>query len=297
MTMDLSIIIVNYKTKKITADCLRSIKASSDTISKEIIVVDNGSEDGSIEYLKKSFPWTKVYSSGGNLGFARGNNFGVNKAKGKYVWLLNSDTVINKSTIQTLFDLAMENNSKIASCRLKNKDQTIQPQGGYLPRLSKLAAWMWFIDDLPIINKIIKPYQQRNLDFFKADQHPGWLGGTALLIKRDLYQKMNGLDKKIFMYGEDVEFCLRASHLKIKLDYFHKPSLVHLGQASGSSRGAVLGEYKGLKYIYQKHYSIYKTIALRSLLLTGAFLRIIIFGIVLRDNTRKTIYAEAFKLA
>ena len=295
--MDLSIIVVNYKTKKITADCLRSIKASTDTLKKEVIVVDNGSEDGSIEYLKKRFPWTKVYSSGGNLGFARGNNFGVKKAKGKYVWLLNSDTIVNKTTIQTLYDLALMNNSKIASCRLKNKDGSIQPQGGYLPRLSKLVAWMWFIDDLPVLNKLINPYQQRSLEYFKADQHPGWLGGTALLIKRDLYQKMNGLDKKIFMYGEDVEFCLRASHLKIKLDYFYKPSLVHLGQASGSSRGAVLGEYKGLKYIYQKHYPIHKTLLLRFFLITGALLRVIIFGTILKDSTRKAIYEEALKLA
>jgi GT2 family glycosyltransferase len=295
--MDLSIIIINYKTKKITADCLRSIKASTDTLTKEVVVIDNGSEDGSIEYLKKHFPWAKIYSSGGNLGFARGNNFGANKAKGKYVWLLNSDTIVNKTTIQTLFDLALMNNSQIASCRLKNKDGSTQPQGGYLPRLSRLIAWMWFIDDLPILSKFINPYQQRNLEYFKADQHPGWLGGTALLIKRDLYQKMNGLDKQIFMYGEDVEFCLRASHLKIKLDYFNKPSLVHLGQASGSNRGAVLGEFKGLKYIYQKHYSAYKTWLLRFLLMTGALLRIIIFGIILKDNNRKVIYEEALKLA
>ncbi len=295
--MDLSIIIINYKTKKITADCLKSILNSTDKLKKEVIVVDNGSDDGSIEYLKKHFPTIKIYSSGGNLGFARGNNFGAKKAKGKYIWLLNSDTLLKKTTIQTLFNLALQNNSKIASCRLCNIDGSTQPQGGYLPRLSRLAAWMWFIDDLPILNKIIKPYQQRQLEFFKSDQHPGWLGGTALLIKKDLYQKMNGLDKNIFMYGEDVEFCLRASHLKIKLDYFSKPSLVHLGQASGSSRGAVLGEFKGLKYIYQKHYSLYKTTILKFLLKTGALLRVFLFGIILKDDNRKTIYAEAFKLA
>ena len=295
--MDLSIIIINYKTKSITADCLNSIKKSTDNLKKEIIVVDNGSEDGSIEYLKKRFPKYKIYSSGGNLGFARGNNFGINKAKGKYVWLLNSDTILKKTTIQSLYDLALQNNSKIASCRLLNKNGSIQPQGGYLPRLIRLMAWMWFLDDLPILSKLFKPYQQRDLDFFQKDQHPGWLSGTALLVKRDLYQQMKGLDKKIFMYGEDTEFCLRASHLKIKLDYFSRPSLVHLGQASGSNRGAILGEFKGLKYLYQKHYSFYKSILLRFLLFTGALLRVLVFGIILKDDTRKIIYEEAYKLA
>ena len=295
--MNLSIIIVNYKTKKITADCLRSIKASTDKLKKEVIVVDNDSDDGSVQYLKKRFPKVKIYSSGGNVGFARGNNFGVKKAKGKYVWLLNSDTILKKTTTQTLYDLALQNNSKIASCKLLNKDNSIQPQGGYLPRLIRLLAWMWFIDDLPFLKSTLKPYQQQNIDYFKSDQHPGWLGGTALLVDRELYQSMKGLDPKIFMYGEDVEFCLRASHQKIKLDYFSKPKLVHLGQASGSSRGAVLGEFKGLKYIYQKHYPTYKTLILRFLLFTGALLRILVFGIMLKDDTRKKIYEEALKLA
>jgi len=156
---------------------------------------------------------------------------------------------------------------------------------------------MLFIDDLPLINKIIKPYQQRSSLFFNKDQHPGWLGGTAFLIKKDLYSKLNGLDQKIFMYGEDVEFCQRISNLGIELDYFSSPSLTHLGQASGSSEGAILGEYKGLKYIYQKHKPKWEYPILRMLLKIGALLRIIIFGIMLKDEKRKQIYTKAFKLA
>ena len=295
--MDLSIIVINYKTKKITADCLQTIKKSTDKLKKEIILVDNDSQDGSYKYLKQKFPWVKVYSSGGNLGFAKGNNFGVKKAKGKYVWLLNSDTLLTPTTIHTLFKNAQANNSQIASCRLLNKDKTIQPQGGFLPRLYRLTAWMLFIDDLPIIKQLIMPYQQNNLGFFKKDQHPGWLSGTALLIKRDLYNQLNGLDKKIFMYAEDVDFCLRAAQQGIKLDYFAAPSLIHLGQASGSSKGAILGEYQGLKYVYKKHYSSWKYLLLRLLLKTGALLRILVFGIILKDETRKEIYEKAFKLA
>ena len=295
--MDLSIIIVNYNTKKVTADCLRIIKNSQDKLKKETIVIDNGSSDGSLKYLKKRFPWARIYSSGGNLGFARGNNFGIKRAKGDYVWLLNSDTLLKPTTINTLINLTQENNSQIASCRLLNKDGTIQPQGGFLPLLCRLTAWMLFIDDLPFIGALIKPYQQRRLSFFRKNQHPGWLSGTALLIKRDFYNQMNGLDRQIFMYGEDVDFCLRAAKKGIKLDYFAKPALTHLGQASGSNKGAVLGEYKGLKYIYQKHQPAWQYPFLRLLLKTGALLRIIIFGIILKDEVKKDVYTEAFKLA
>ena len=116
--MDLSIIIINYKTKRVTADCLKTILRSIDKIKKEVIVVDNGSGDGSIEYLAKKFPWAKIYDSGANLGFAGGNNFGFKKSSGKYVWFLNSDTLLKKTTIQKIYDAAMSNNSAIASCRL-----------------------------------------------------------------------------------------------------------------------------------------------------------------------------------
>ncbi len=287
--MDLSIISINYKTKGVTSDCLRSIKASTDSISKEVIVVDNGSDDGSIEYLSKKFPWAKVYSSGGNIGFAGGNNFGFKKSKGKYIWLLNSDTILQKTTIQKLYDAAVSTNSAIASCRLLNKDGSIQPQGGYLPQLWRLKAWMFFIDDLPIVSWFFPAYHVNRKGYFKRNQHPGWLAGTALLIRRDVYEKLKGLDDKIFMYGEDVDFCLRAQKLGYGIDYFAEPALTHLGQASGSSRGAILGEYKGLKYIYQKHYSPWQYWVLRFILKTGALLRRMIF--------RNEIYAEAFKLA
>ncbi|MFH2061657.1 MAG: glycosyltransferase family 2 protein [Candidatus Beckwithbacteria bacterium] len=295
--MDLSIIIINYQTKKTTSNCLKTIKTSTDKLTKEVIVVDNGSKDGSLEYLNKKHPWVKIYSSGCNLGFAQGNNFGFKKSKGKYIWLLNSDTLLKKTTIQQLYDLVLANNSDIASCQLLNPDGSTQPQGGFLPNLYRLIVWMLFIDDLPTVSWFFKPYQQRSLAFFKKDQHPGWLGGTALMIKREIYQKLNGLDKKIFMYGEDVDFCLRAAQNGLKLDYFSTPKLTHLGQASGSSKGAILGEFKGLKYLYKKHYSPWQYFILKKLLKTGAFLRIVIFGIIFKDQTRKEIYQEAFKLA
>lgn len=295
--MDLSIIIVSYNTKKVLEDCLQTIAASNDTLKKEVIVVDNASSDGSLEMVKNKFSQYKAIASGANIGFARANNLGVKQAQGDYVWLLNSDTLLQPDTITQLMELVKKNRSQIASCRLLNKDGTIQPQGGFLPALGRLAAWMLFIDDLPIIKLFFKPYHQNLISFFQQNQHPGWLAGTALLVKRRLYNQLHGLDKDIFMYAEDVEFCLRAAKKGVRLDYFAAPQLTHLGQASGSSRRAVLGEYEGLKYIYQKHQAKWEYPFLRLLLKIGALLRIIIFGIILKDETKKSIYQEAFKLA
>jgi len=295
--MDLSIIVINYNTKSVTADCLLSLKRSQDNLTKEVLVIDNGSTDGSLNYLKKRFPEFKVYSAGGNVGFARGNNFGAKKALGKYLWLLNSDTIVKPDTIQTLFDEVIKHRAMIASCRLLNPDGTIQPQGGYLPTLGRLFNWMFFIDDLPFFRSFLKPYHQNRLAFFKVNQQPGWLAGTALLVEKKTYRRLNGLDNKIFMYGEDVEFCLKAEKLALPVHYFSAPQLTHLGQASGSSERAILGEYSGLKYIYQKHFSAWKLWFLQLFLKIGALLRVIIFGIILQDEKRKAIYLKAYKLA
>jgi hypothetical protein len=213
------------------------------------------------------------------------------------VWLLNSDTLLKPNTIQTLVDVVEENGVEIASCKLLNNDGTIQQQGGYLPNLLNLFAWMLFLDDIPLVKRLFKPYQQRNRGFFRKNQKVGWLGGTALLVKRDLYNKMGGLDEKIFMYGEDVDFAIRAKKMGVPIYYFSEPSLTHLGQASGSSKGAVIGEFKGLKYVYRKHKSWPQLLILRTLLKIGALMRILVFGYLIGDKERKDVYSEAFKVA
>jgi GT2 family glycosyltransferase len=294
--MDLSIVIVNYKTSKITADCLRSIQSSKDGYSKEVIVVDNDSGDDSVAVLKKQFPQFNIFGSGQNGGFAFGNNVGAAKARGEYIWLLNSDTILRRDTISKLMEAANQKGSDIATCMLLNPDGSLQPQGGALPTPLNLAAWMLFWDDLPVLGKLFHAYQQRSRNYFRSDQHPGWVGGTALLVRRSVYQKLGGLDQGIFMYGEDTDFCLRAHQAGYRIDYFASPRLTHLGQASGSSRGAVLGEYRGLKYLFAKHYPK-KLPLLRFLLKIGALLRIGLFGMIGRDETRKNIYKEAFNLA
>jgi len=294
--MYLSIIIVNYNTKKLLANCLDSIEKSGDELDKEVIVVDNASDDGSYEMLKSKYKKVKRVRNSKNLGFAGANNVGVKAASGKYVWLLNSDTVLKADTLELLMDEVRRNDSKVATCRLLNEDGSDQPQGGYLPKLRNIAAWMLFIDDLPIIGRLIKPYQQRRVGYFRSNQNPGWVSGTALLVERELYEKMGGLDENLFMYGEDVEFCIRIKDRGMRIDYFTRPRLVHIGQASGSSGQAILGEFKGLVYIFGKHKSKWELPILKLLLWLGAGLRWLIWGVVLGDRVKKEAYGQVFRV-
>ncbi len=292
--LDLSIIIINYKTKDITLDCLRTIFASKTHYTFEVILVDNASGDDSVAALKQTkFPITLIENPK-NGGFANGNNLGAKSATGTYVWLLNSDTLIEPDTIEKLLDAAYKQNSYLATCRLLNRDGSVQPQGGALPNLLNLTTWMLNLDSLSFIRKSIPPYQLSHP--YPKQPTLGWIGGTAMLIRRDLYMSLNGLDEGIFMYGEDVEFCLRVNNGGLKPDYFNQPKLIHLGQASGSSQRAVLGEFSGLQYIYKKHKSASQRAYVRVILKIGALLRLISFALK-RDTVRRDIYAKAFLMA
>lgn len=294
--MNLSIIIVNYNTEKLTLKCLQSLYRSNDELKWETIVVDNGSKDDSLQNLKTKFPDIKIIESPTNLGFGTANNLGATGATGDYLLFLNSDCEVYPDTLQTWFDLVIGHQSAISSCKLVNPDGSIQPQGGALPNLNNVFDWMFFFDDLPLINSLILPYQQRHRPYFFKDHQPGWLSGTALLVKRSVFDTLDGFDETIFMYGEDVEFCYRAKKEGFHLDYYCKPQIRHLGQGSGSSANALLGEFQGLIYLWKKHKPGWQLPLLKLNLIFGALFRIVIFGMIRGDGEKRATYIKALTL-
>lgn len=295
--MELSLLIVSYNTKQLLKNCLESIYASEDTLKKEIIVVDNHSGDGSMDMVKKDYPEVKRLANTKNLGFAEANNQAAAIATGEYLLLLNSDTIVKPKALELFLAEARKSSAAIAACKLLNPNGTIQPQGGALPHLFNLALWMWFIDDLPLIGSLVPSYQNQHPGNFNRRHSPGWVGGTAMLVKKEVYQKLQGLDEAIFMYGEDVDFCFRAHKLAYQVEYFPLPEIIHLGQGSGNKENSLLGEYQGILYLYKKHYPKWQQVAVKLLLKSGAFLRLILFGIMLKDNEKQKIYRKALDLA
>jgi GT2 family glycosyltransferase len=294
--MKLSIVIVSYNTKEMTGRAINSLPLRSDI---EILVIDNASTDGTSEMIRKRFPEIDLIVNDKNLGFAKAVNQGIKKSRGEFVMLLNSDTQAKDNAIDELMDFMKSNPSiGVASCQLLNPDGSIQPQGGYLPRLSNIAFWMLFIDDIPIIGKNLFPYQLRNRNTFLKERKMGWVGGTAMLIKRQVIEDIGYFDENLFMYGEDVEFCYRANNKGIKISVTPKAKIVHHGQQSsqGKSSAAILGEFKALKYIFKKHKPVWEYPILRLLLKIGALLRMFIFGI-LQGKETYAIYKKAFQMA
>ncbi|MBI3443616.1 glycosyltransferase family 2 protein [Candidatus Woesebacteria bacterium] len=296
--MDISVIIVNWNTKKLLEDCLKSIFEFTKGINFEVIVVDNGSEDGSRDMVKKKFPQVKLIPNKENLGFTKANNQGIKIAKGEYMLLLNSDTYLVENSLKKLVGKARSiANLGALGPMLLNENRSIQQSAGFFPHLPQVFYWMSFLDDLPG-GTILRPYHVDHDSFYQKDQEVNWVTAAAILVPKRVIGKVGSLDENIFMYGEEVDWCYRIKKEKFEIFYSPATKIVHIGRGSSGkiSQNAILGEYGGIKYFYAKHKSSRSLQLLRALLKMGALARIAIFAI-LGGREASKFYVEAFKMA
>lgn len=315
--MDLSIIIVSFNTKDLTLGCIKSVIKNTKGIEYEIIVVDNGSNDGSIEIIKnlkritdrpivkiKNYsPKLKIFQNQMNLGFGKANNQGMNIAKGKYILLLNSDTLINDNFLPEIVSWMDRNKDVgIVSCSLKNIDGSTQGTGGYFPTLLRVFSWMT-IQDFPLVDKVIKPFHpmhqlsfSKGEGFYEKERELDWVTGAFLLMRRYVYKQTGGFDEDYFMYTEEVDLCFRAKKNGWKVYYLPQWSITHHGGASGNSWSHVIPEYQGVKIFYKKHYPKWQYFLLRLILKIGALGRIFLFG-VLKGKEAAKVYVKALQIA
>jgi len=301
---DVSVIIVSFNTKNLLEKCIDSVIKKTQDISFEIIVIDNGSSDGSPQAVrKKNINNLTIIENRKNLGFAAGNNQGIKKSDGRHILLLNSDTEIKDNVIGEMVSW-MDKNSKvgIATCALKNEDGTLQGSGGYFPNLLRVFAWMLFLEDIPLIDRLIKPYHPmhsaspiyKGSEFFKTSHQQDWVTGAFFLIRKDVIEQIGYFDEDYFMYVEEVDFCFRAKTKGWQVYYLPDWSITHLGGASGTSELPILSEFKSLKRFYKKFYPSWQFPFLRLLLAAGALVRIPLFYI-LKGRERSAIYVKAFR--
>lgn len=251
-----------------------------------------------------------------NLGFGRANNLAAALSDAEFIFFLNSDAFVKPNSILELvqqfkvkrvnaptFVLARTvhklDNLGILAAQLHNSDGSLQRQGGSLPTLWRVFAWITFLDDLPGFRRLVSSYQHDVSDMRRLSKHEltkvGWVGGTAMMISRACLDEIGGFDPEIFMYSEDVELCLRANNRHWDSAIASGAFVTHLGSASSSQKNAVLGEISGLVYIWKKHYSPTELWILKRVLHCGLLLRVGVFGI-LRRYGQQRIYQEALDL-
>lgn len=292
----LSVVVISFNTKEITLNCLKSLFQFVKKTPFEVIVFDNASHDGSYKALKefaKDKSNLKLIESKENLGFGGGNNLAALQAKGKYLLFLNSDTILFEDCVTPMIEeLEKDHQLGIISCRLLNKDKSVQPNGGFFPTPSRVAAWQLFIDDLPFAETLIKSVHPK--PFRKEHVYLDWVTGAFLMCPREIFLKVNGFDTKIFMYAEELELCYRIKALGVKVLLDQCYSIIHLGRASAGNTMALTEEVKGLLYFYTKHQP--KDLGLiKKYFYLGALLRYLLFGIIRNNGEARKVYSEVVR--
>ncbi len=289
----LSIIILNYNTKKLLKNCLESVFK---TLNKEtsVYVVDNGSSDGSTEMVKNIFPKVKIFQNNKNLGFSAGNNTALKKINSRYYLLLNSDTEVLENSLENLIEFAKNSDYGIISPKLIYRSGNFQPNAGDLPFGFALFNWISGLDDL--LNKCninVPSFHRNDLNFYGEKSQVGWVSATAMLIKKEIIEKVGYLDENIFMYGEDTEYCLRAARAGFKIGWTNKAEVVHIqgGSLKDAKFEQWLGEFKGLLYIYKKYTTPFYVVTLKILIYLFIIARSVVFLLTGKREVSKT-YAK-----
>ncbi len=296
--MDVSIVIVSFNAKDLTQKCLESIFKFTEDVNFEVIVVDNASTDGVVEMLRKFGDKIKLIESKENLGFAKGNNLGISKASGKYIFLLNPDTELLENSVERL-EVWMNAHTDVAvvSSQMLSSEHKISPTGGFFPDLKKVFAWGFFLDDLPISPFYGSSFHPHAGKIYEKEFYPDWVTGAIFFVRKEAINQVGVFDDNMFMYGEELEWCIRFKKAGWKIAYTPITKIVHheRGTQGGLPRGAVLGEFKGLKYIYGKYESIPRQLLLGTILDFAAIFRIFMWLVRLKPKMAK-VYLEALFL-
>lgn len=274
--MQLSIVIVNYKTPSLTNRCVSSIiDLNIHNKDYEIIVIDNNSEDDSEELITNSFPQVIWVNNHINEGFGRANNIGINKAKGDYILFLNSDMVILDGTIeQCLFFLKENKQIGALGCKLINKDGSLQK-----------STYPYIADYKGLLEKNLA------YDKFFKDQNQTIKGlmGSFLLIPINVISKVGGFDPDFFMYSEEMELCYRISKSGFKIVYFDKVKAVHVhGASSTNKRWATRQNYLSNALLFYKIKGVFGYFLYHLLFITNSFTNFILMWLL--DKNYRTDY-------
>jgi GT2 family glycosyltransferase len=250
--MYLSIVLVNYRSEKWLSNCLLGLNEfSSSSITFEVIIVNN--DPSKFIPPSKLLFKLKILESKKNIGFGGANNLGVKNSKGKNILFLNPDTIFPKKSIESLFGF-FEKNPHIGILGPKIiQASRLQPQPFTCGKKTSLLG-------IVFRNTILKPWNNQKTTVVD------WVSGTALLIRKSLFQKVSGFDEKFFMYFEDQDLCLRIKKIGYDVCFFPKSSVLHYdGKCWPDSKQQKIAFYIAQDYFFKKHHLAYKGLILKIL--------------------------------
>lgn len=248
MTPLISIIIVTWNCREYVLSCLETIFLNP-AVSFEIIVRDNGSNDGTIQAIQENFPQVRLLGDGLNVGFAAANNEAIEQAMGRYLMLLNPDTKIAPTVLTGFLQKAQSYDQPVMLVpTLLNPDGTVQPSHYSFPTLAGL------------LKKVVKTVGKRMT--FNPTGSPNlsvdWAIAACWFMPKPLYQAVQGLDENFFMYGEDLDFCWRVWQAGFQIVLVPDIEVTHFGNVSGQQKWGnqrLSRTYRSLVYFWMKHFA------------------------------------------
>lgn len=271
--MHLSIIIVNWNTRDLLAQCLESVAIATQNYSPnfaETIVVDNGSSDGSVAMIETDFPWVRCLQNQENIGFARANNQAIALNQSKYVLLLNSDTVVPPDALNQLYAfMEIHPDVAVVGPTLLNVDGSFQASYGQFPTVS---TYFWQLLGLASFFYGTH-FPSASPENSQTTQDVDWIGGACLLCRRSALATVGLLDEQFFMYAEEMEWCYRFKQNGWRVCFLPQATIIHIGGGSSEIvRPKVLArQWQSNLYFLRKHHHTAAAGFIRSLvLLVGA---------------------------
>ncbi len=234
--LDLSVIIVNYNTADFLGRCLTSVARQTD-VDVEVIVVDNCSKDDSPDFVREHFPWVRLMANDQNLGFSRANNQALKDCRGAYVYFLNPDTEVRSGAFKNMVDFMESHpNVGLAGTQLVNPDGSAQ---------SSVE-----------IRYPGQRYARNELRSLKGDI--AWVMGSSMIARLEVIRGIDGFDENFFLYGEDLDLCLRIRKSGWDIGYIPEAMVIHWGGQSERNNLPVEVWEKKIRaeaLFYRKHYS------------------------------------------
>lgn len=228
----LTVLIVNWNTRALLRDCLASVETHLGDVSHEVIVVDNASADGSAEMVATDFPHVRLLRNPENTGFGAANNQGMSVAAGDWLLLLNSDTLLVDDSVARLFaEVRPRKDLGVAQCRLRLPDGRVQTSAH---RFSSLRIAV--LENLGLYKLLGRRRAGHRLlgGYWDHDEERDvdWVTGAFMLVPRVVFEQTGGFDERLFMYGEDMEWCQRISDAGYGVRFFPQAEIVHRHHAS-----------------------------------------------------------------
>lgn len=287
--MDLSIAVISYNTRDLLLACLQSVQDRTTGVDYELIVVDNASHDGSVDAVRTRFPQVTVIANPENSGFAKACNQAAAVSSGRYLLLLNSDTVMQRHTLRTMVT-CLEQHLDIGAVSCLQRDEQGQVLQSCFP-FPSIRDHVRHSETLPtVVRRLVGTPSPMDC---AQSQDVEWANGACLMIRTAVFARLGGLDERFFMYFEDVDLCCRVRQLGYRIRHVAEGEVVHLlGRSSRTNRHGLNKQWElsRIRYV-EKHFAQPRRFLMKGWIAAGVIRKLMVTACSHASDRRQEIRA------